>query len=53
MNQLAKISAGLVNSNWFEYFIIAVIIVNGVLLGPETAAEIADAYGRWLVINDN
>ena len=36
MNQLVKISAGLVNSSWFEYFIIAVIIANGVLLGLET-----------------
>ena len=52
MNQLAKISAGLVNTNWFEYFIIAVIIVNGVLLGLETVAEIADAYGRWLELGN-
>ncbi len=48
MNQLVKFSAALVNSHWFEYFIIAVIIVNGVLLGLETSAAIAGAYGRWL-----
>ena len=52
MNQLVKISAGLVNSNWFEYFIIGVIIVNGALLGLETSAVIADAYGRWLELGN-
>ena len=52
MNQLVKISAGLVNSNWFEYFIIAVIIVNGVLLGLETSAVIAGAYGHWLELGN-
>ena len=52
MNQLVKISAGLVNSSWFEYFIIAVIIANGVLLGLETVASIADAYGYWLELGN-
>ena len=52
MNQLVKISAALVNSNWFEYFIIAVIIVNGALLGLETSAAIADAYGHWLELGN-
>ncbi len=52
MNQLVKISAGLVNSNWFEYFIIAVIIVNGALLGLETSAFIAGAYGHWLELGN-
>ena len=52
MNQLVKISAGLVNSDWFEYFIIAVIIANGVLLGLETSAVIANDYGRWLELGN-
>ena len=52
MNQLVKISAGLVNSNWFEYFIIGVIIVNGALLGLETSAFIADTYGHWLELGN-
>ena len=52
MNQLVKISAGLVNSNWFEYFIIAVIIVNGVLLGLETSAVIAGQYADLLELGN-
>ena len=52
MNRLVKISASLVYSNWFEYFIIAVIIVNGALLGLETSAVIADAYGHWLELGN-
>ena len=52
MNRLVKISAGLVNSNWFEYFIIAVIIINGVLLGLETSAVVARDYGRWLELGN-
>ena len=52
MNQLVKISSGLVSSSWFEYFIIAVIIVNGILLGLETSAAIAGAYGRWLELGN-
>lgn len=52
MNQLVKISAGLVNSNWFEYFIIAVIIVNGVLLGLETSAVIAGRYADLLELGN-
>ena len=52
MNQLVKHSAGLVNSDWFEYFIIAVIIGNGVLLGLETSAAIAGVYGPWLELGN-
>ena len=52
MNQLVKISAGLVDSSWFEYFIIAVIIVNGALLGLETSAVIASGYGHWLELGN-
>ena len=52
MKHLVKISATLVNSNWFEYFIIAVIIANGILLGLETSAVIAGAYGHWLELGN-
>ena len=48
MNQLVKFSAGLVKSNWFEYFIIAVIIANGIILGLETSSTISQRYGDWL-----
>ena len=53
MNQLVKISAGLVNSNWFEYFIIAVIIVNGIILGLETSSTISRLYGDWLYLGND
>ena len=52
MNQLVNFPARLVNSNWFEYFIIAVIIVNGVLLGLETSADLAARYGRWMMLGN-
>ena len=48
MNRLVTLSARLVNSLWFEYFIIAVIIVNGVILGLETSATISRQYGAAL-----
>ena len=53
MNQLVKISASLVNSNWFEYFIIAVIIVNGIILGLETSSTISRLYGDWLYLGND
>ena len=52
MNLPVKFASGLVNSNWFEYFIIAVIIVNGVLLGMETSDAITEAYGNWLELGN-
>ena len=52
MNPLVTFSGRLVNSDWFEYFIIAVIIVNGILLGLETSSAIAGIYGRWLELGN-
>ena len=48
MKQLAHLSGRLVNSPWFEFFIIGVIIANGALLGLETSSAIDQAYGSWL-----
>ena len=48
MNHLVNFAARLVNSAWFEYFIIAVIILNGILLGLETSATIDRLYGDGL-----
>ena len=53
MNQLVKISAGLVNSQWFEYFIIAVIIVNGIILGLETSSTVSRLYGDLLYLGND
>ena len=48
MYRLVDFAGRLVNSAWFEYFIIAVIIVNGILLGLETSDTIDRRYGGWL-----
>ena len=48
MNRLATFASRLVNSARFEYFIIAVIIANGALLGLETVPGIAQRYGDWM-----
>ena len=37
MYRLVDFASRLVNAAWFEYFIIAVIIVNGIILGLETS----------------
>ncbi|MCG6969134.1 MAG: ion transporter [Gammaproteobacteria bacterium] len=38
----------IVEARWFEYFIVALIILNGVVLGLETSASVVAHYGRWL-----
>lgn len=53
MNRLVNFSARLVNSAWFEYFIIGVIIANGILLGLETSATISRRYGDWLYLGND
>ena len=52
MSRLVNFSASLVNSAWFEYFIIGVIIVNGILLGLETLSTINRLYGDWLELGN-
>ena len=42
------LSHRLVGSNWFEYFIIAVILANAVLLGLGTSPSVERQYGDWL-----
>ena len=48
MNRLVNFASRLVNSPWFEYFIIAVIVLNGVLLGLETVPALERGYGSWM-----
>lgn len=38
----------LVSSRSFEYFIIAVILINAVILGMETSPGLVASYGKWL-----
>ena len=42
----------LVESIWFEYFIIAVILANAVLLGLGTSSRIERDYGDWLYLGN-
>ena len=46
--RVVHLSHRLVNSNWFEFFIIAVIIGNAVLLGLGTSPGVEDNYGDLL-----
>ena len=48
MYRFVDFASRLVNSAWFEYFIIAVIVLNGILLGLETSDTIDRRYGGWL-----
>ena len=45
MKRLVQLSAKVAQSHTFEYFIIGVIIVNGILLGLETSPALSDQYG--------
>ena len=45
MTRLVQFSSRLVNSHLFEYFIIGVIIANGILLGLETSPELNRRFG--------
>ncbi len=48
MNRIVHLSQRLVNSPWFEYFIIAVILANAALLGLGTSSQVDRQYGDWL-----
>ena len=48
MHRIVDFAGRLVNAAWFEYFIIAVIIVNGIILGLETSGTVDRLYGDWL-----
>ncbi len=48
MNRLVVLSGRLVQANAFEYFIITVIVSNGVLLGLGTFSALERDYREWL-----
>ena len=48
MKRLSQMSQRLVEACWFEYFIVAVILANAVLLGLSTSPRIEQPYGDWL-----
>ena len=37
----------------FEHFVVAVILINGVILGLETSADIFEKYGDWLQMGNH
>ncbi len=45
---MVKLAGRITGSSQFEYFIIALILGNGVMLGVETVPSIKDGYGAWL-----
>ena len=53
MNRLVHSSQRLVESARFEYFIIAVILANGALLGLGTSPRVEETYGDWLHLGNN
>ena len=53
MTRLVNFSDRLVNHPWFEYSIIGVIIINGIILGLETSSTISRLYGDWLYLGND
>ncbi len=43
-----EVAGRVTQSSAFEYFIISMIVANGVLLGLETSGTLEDRYGSWL-----
>ena len=43
----------IVEARWFEPWMIALILFNGVLIGLETSHEIMQHYGRWLELGND
>ena len=53
MISLVNFTSKVVNATWFEYSIIGVIIVNGIILGLETSTTISRLYGEWLYLGND
>lgn len=51
--RMKKLANKIVASRGFEYFIVVLILFNGVVLGLETAESIVARYGDWLIIANN
>jgi len=52
MNQISESLRQLVESRPFEQFIMAVIVLAGILVGLETYPKIIEQYGDWLTVVD-
>jgi len=40
----------IVESLWFEYFIIGLIVFNAIILGLETSTSLTEKYGDWMLL---
>ena len=43
----------IVQARWFEPWMIALILFNGVIIGLETSHEVVGEYGRWLKLGND
>lgn len=50
---MKKIAQRIVSNKRFEYFIITLILLNGVVLGLETSPDIVTQYGEYLLLANN
>ena len=51
--RVVQLTHRLVNSHAFEYFIIAIIMGNAVLLGLGTSPTVEEEYGQWLRLGND
>lgn len=49
---MKKLAQSIVEKRSFEYFIISLIVLNGVILGLETSSEIMSKYSDWLYLGN-
>ena len=52
MERLTNITRRVVEADAFEYAIITIIILNGVLLGVGTSAALSEQYGSWFSLGN-
>jgi voltage-gated sodium channel len=50
---MKKFAQALVEKQAFEYFIVALILINAVILGLETSPGIVADYGHWLALGNH
>ncbi|MGQ0526260.1 MAG: ion transporter [Betaproteobacteria bacterium] len=50
---MREFSRRIVQARWFEPWMIALILFNGVIIGLETSHEVMREYGRWLELGND
>ncbi len=53
LDKMRDLSNRLTKSYAFEYFIIALILFNAIVLGLETVPHVMDHYHRWVILSHN